>query len=200
VPPQEEDLVTRARSGDAAALDELLAAHLPALRAYLRLHMPAELRARESCSDLVNSVCREVLQAEDGFEYRGPEPFRGWLYAWARHKIQDRLRYWHADKRAAQREQAIGEDESLGQLAAVYQGLGSPSAAAVGKEDVLRLEQAFEKLPDEYREVIGLCRIAGLSREEVGRRMGGRSAGAVRSLLNRALVALSTELERLGGR
>ena len=196
--PSEVDLVTRACSGDPAAVDELLAAHLPALRAYLRIHLPAELRQRESCSDLVNSVAREVLQAQDGFDYRGPEAFRGWLYSWARHKIQDRLRYWHADKRAIGRERQIGEDESLGQLAAVYQGLASPSAALIGKEEVLRLEQAFERLPEEYREVIGLCRIAGLSREDVGQRMGGRAAGAVRSLLNRALVALSTELERTG--
>ena len=48
---------------------------------------------------------------------------------------------------------------------------------------MLRLEQAFERLPEEDREVIGLCRIAGLSREDVGQRMGGRAAGAVRSLL-----------------
>ena len=120
--PSEVDLVTRACSGDPAAVDELLAAHLPALRAYLRIHLPAELRQRESCSDLVNSVAREVLQAQDGFDYRGPEAFRGWLYSWARHKIQDRLRYWHADKRAIGRERQIGEDESLGQLAAGRSG------------------------------------------------------------------------------
>src|SRR5262245_27798159 len=128
----EESLVTRARSGDSRALDELLATHLPSLRAYLRLHLPAQLRARESCSDLVNSVCREVLQDGNDFEYRGPEAFRGWLFAWARHKLQERTRYWHAEKRDIAREHVVSENESLGQLAGVYRGLGSPSAAAIG--------------------------------------------------------------------
>jgi RNA polymerase sigma-70 factor (ECF subfamily) len=200
MPAEDEDLLQRARSGDAAALDELLAVHLPALRAYVRIHLPADLRARESCSDVVQSVCREALQRQDGFEYRGPEAFRGWLYCFARHKIRDRADYWRADRRAAAREHAAGADESLDQLAAAYRTLGSPSADAVQREHVLLLEQAFERLPEEYREVIGLCRIAGLSREEAGHRMGGRSPGAVRSLLNRALVSLSTELERLGVR
>ena len=196
MPSREEDLLASAHSGDGRAIDELLAEHVPALRAYLRIHMPAELRARESCSDLVNSVCRQILQDQPEFEYRGPEAFRGWLYSWARHKVMDRLRYWHAEKRGIGRERDVPEHQSLGQLAAAYHGLASPSAVAVQNEDVVRLEAAFERLSEEYREVIGLCRIAGLSREEVGRRMGGRSAGAVRNLLNRALAALSTALER----
>jgi DNA-directed RNA polymerase specialized sigma24 family protein len=66
----------------------------------------------------------------------------------------------------------------------------------VQNEDVLRLEAAMERLPEQYREVIGLCRIVGLSREQAGERMGGRAPGAVRSLLSRALVALSHELDR----
>lgn len=194
----EEDLVARARSGDVAALDALLADHLPALRAFVRLHLPAALRAHESCSDVVQSVCREVLQAQEGFEYRGPDAFRGWLFTWATHKIQDRARYWRAEKRAPDRATSQRTDESLAELACVYRSVASPSGEAGRNEEILLLERACERLPDEQRQVIALCRIAGLSREEVGRRMGGRSAGAIRSLLNRALVALSTELERLG--
>lgn len=190
----EEDLVARARSGDAVAVNALLAEHLVALRAFVRLHLPAALRERESCSDVVQSVCREVLQGQEDFEYRGPEAFRGWLYSWATHKIQDHERYWKAQKRAARPR----EDESIDALAAIYRDVATPSGEAIRKEEILLLEHACEKLPQEYREVIALCRIAGLSREEAGRRMGGRSAGAIRSLLNRALVSLSTEMEKLG--
>src|SRR5262249_40390333 len=131
------------------------------------------------------------------FEYRGPEAFRGWLYQWARHKVQDRVRYWRAGRRDLGRQVPDGGGH-LDELARVYRRLRSPSEAAIGRGPVLLLEQAFERLTEEQREVIGLCRIARLSRDEVGRRMGGRSAGAVRMLLHRALAALSTELERLG--
>jgi RNA polymerase sigma factor (sigma-70 family) len=196
MPSAEEDLVARARRGDSAAFDALLAVHLVSLRAYVRLHLPAALRERESCSDVVQSVCREVLQGQDGFVYRGSEAFRGWLYTWAAHKIQDHLRYWQAEKRAA----PARDDERVEALAAVYRSVATPSREAIRKEEILLLEQACEQLAPEQREVIALCRIAGLSREEAGKRMGGRSAGAIRSLLNRALVSLSTELERLGVR
>lgn len=197
--PEDEGLLRRAEAGDPSAFAELLAAELPLLRAYLRVHLPAVVREHESCSDLVNSVCGDVLGQQAEFEFRGVDAFRGWLFGWARHKLQDRLRYWRAERRAPSREYALAEHENLGDLAGLYRSLASPSAVAIGREDVRRLEQAMSSLPEEYREVIGLCRIAGLSREEAGKRLGGRSAVAVRSLLNRALVALSTALERSPG-
>ncbi|MCA8965545.1 MAG: sigma-70 family RNA polymerase sigma factor [Planctomycetes bacterium] len=198
MPSRQEELLGRARTGDSAALDELLAANVPAVRAYVRQHMPPMLRAHESCSDIVSSVCREVLHAQDGFEYRGPEAFRGWLHEFARHKMQDRIRRWRTEKRDTRKEHELAADESLGAIAAFYQSSMSPSGVAIRNEEVLLVEQALDRLPDEYREVIALCRIVGLSREEAGRRLGGKSAGAVRMLLSRALTALSTEMERLG--
>ena len=47
------------------------------------------------------------------------------------------------------------------------------------------------KLPDDYREVIILRNLEGLSHEEVARRMG-RGTGAVRMLWVRALARLRT--------
>ena len=54
-----------------------------------------------------------------------------------------------------------------------------------------RLEAAFDSLPDDYHEVILLCRIVGLSQNAAAERMG-RSVDAVRNLLHRALVRLAT--------
>ena len=58
------------------------------------------------------------------------------------------------------------------------------------QEEIDRLEQACEQLPEDYRRVLTLTRIAGLSHEEAGREMG-RTAGASRKLLNRAIVQLT---------
>ncbi len=69
-------LVDRASHGDPIAIDALLEANLPALRAFVRLRMGPTLRAKESASDLVQSACREVLEGLDRFQFQGAENFR----------------------------------------------------------------------------------------------------------------------------
>ncbi len=77
--------------------------------------------------------------------------------------------------------------------------LGTPSAAAIAHENAAVLERAFDRLDDDDRQVIALCRIAGLPREEVARVLR-KSPGAVRTHLRRALVRFAGELEQLGVR
>ena len=50
-------------------------------------------------------------------------------------------------------------------------------------------EAAFAELPKDYQEVISLSRLYGMSHDEIAEELG-RSAGAVRVLLHRALVRL----------
>ena len=99
-----------------------------------------------------------------------------------------------AEKRAATRE--VDDDDDV---AALYASLGTPSAAAIAHENAALLERAFDRLDEEDRQIVRLCRIAGLAREEVARVLG-RSPGAVRTHLSRALVWLARELELLGVR
>ncbi len=194
-------LVEAAAAGDAAAVEALLHQHLPGLRAYVRLRAGPMLRARESASDLVQSVCRDVLENIDRFRYPGESAFRAWLYATAMRKIADRAEHWTAGKRDVRRE-AMALDAPPGgsdgdrdaRLAAVYCSLSSPSRVAMGRELMDRLESAFEKLPEDYREVIVLSRIVGLSRAEIAERMG-RTEASVRNLLSRALAELATHLD-----
>src|SRR5258705_6880905 len=76
-------LAERAAAGDRAALDELVVRHVDGLRAFVRLRVGPELRARESSSDLVQSVCREVLQDARRFQHAGESAFKSWLYTTA---------------------------------------------------------------------------------------------------------------------
>jgi RNA polymerase sigma factor (sigma-70 family) len=62
-----------------------------------------------------------------------------------------------------------------------------------------QMELAFDRLPDDYREVITLARIVGLSHAEIARQMG-RGEGAVRMLLSRALVAYVAAMDQVRGR
>ena len=195
-------LVDAAVAGDSSAIEQLLERHLPGLRAYIRLRAGAGLRARESSSDIVQSVCRDVLENMGRFRYPGEAAFRAWLYATAMRKIADRAEYWRAAMRDPAREVRLspgttsrpsGTDDA--RLAEVYRAsFFSPSQAAIGREALVKLEAAFEKLPEDYREVIVLSRIVGLSRAEIAEKMG-RTEASVRNLVSRALAELAEHLE-----
>ncbi len=168
--------------------------HLPGLEGYLRLRMGPVLRAKESASDLVQSLCREVLGDLSHFEYRGEAAFRHWLYAQAAHKLIDRHRLLTAEKRDPRREVPLDSGRSSAVLSC-YGTLCTPSRALSAKEAVASIEGAFDALPDDYKEAITLHRMVGLSHAEIAVHMG-RSEGAVRNLVYRGLALLAM---RLGG-
>ena len=189
-----EQLARLAAAGDEQALAELLQRHLPAVRAFVRSHMAPQLRARESTSDVVQSVCRELLTHQDRFQHPGEHGFVAWLYTTARRKIQNRARDLQREKRDAGREVHDLGETTLGALGAAYSRISSPSGRALRAEEVQRLENAIDQLPDEQREVITLAHLAGLSRAEIGVQMG-RSEEAVRALLHRAKARLAILLD-----
>lgn len=183
------EVVERARRGDAGATEALLRENLPGLRAFIRLRSDRLLRARESVSDLVQSVCREILNDLAGFPVATEQAFRHWLYTSALRKILDRRKYWEAERRDIRRETRL-EPAAEQELLASYGTFCSPSRHAAMREEVERIEAAFERLPEEYREVITLARIVGLSHREIAERMG-RNEEAVRKLLSRARARLA---------
>lgn len=190
------ELVKRASAADPPSVDALLLRYLPRLRAFVRLRVDGELRQRESSSDVVQSVCREVLQHAGTFHYEGEERFRAWLFRAALNKILERKRALVRGKRDVRREEACGPAADFADLRAALQ---SPSHLAAAGELASQMEAAFDLLPEDYREVISLARIVGLSHAEIARQMD-RSEVAVRMLLSRALVAYIAAMDRLGGR
>jgi len=174
-------------------MHSLLEMHLDGLRAFVRLRTGPELRQRESSSDLVQSVCREILEQAHRFQHPSESAFRRWLYTTALRKISDRADHWRTQKRDAGREQPFPSQGEVGLLMR-YGSFSSPSQHAMVREEVERVERAFEQLSDEQREVITLAHVAGQSRAEIAEQMG-RSEGAVRVLLHRSLARLAEVLE-----
>jgi RNA polymerase sigma-70 factor (subfamily 1) len=191
------DLVARLRDGDADAVEALMGRHLPALRAYVRVQGGPLLRAREESTDIVQSVCREVLEKLDRFRYPSEAGFKQWLYATALRKIRDRYDYYLAAKRDVRMETAppaASVTGAPGDLAQVYRTLATPSRAASAREEIARIETAFDRLPEHYREVLVAARLLGMSRAEIAERTGS-SELAVRSLLFRATAKLASLLD-----
>jgi RNA polymerase sigma-70 factor (ECF subfamily) len=189
-----EELVERMADGDREALEILLQRHLPALRGFVRLRTGEVLRARESASDLVQSVCREILTHMERFQYRSEAGFRQWLYATALRKIKNRVEYHRAQKRDPSLEAAPPPDASDDALLDCYGSFCTPSRELMSREEIARIEAAFDRLPDEYREAIVLAKVVGLSRAEMAAELG-RTEGAVRTLLSRALSRLAEVLD-----
>ncbi len=194
----EHDPTARAAAGDDQARHLLLERHLGSLRSYIRVRLGRHLRQKETSLDLTQSVCRQVLQNFEGFDYRGEDSFRHWLLRQAENKIRDRQRYWHRGKRDRDREEGPAEvavAQGARELkASPLQDLCTPSRHVAGREELLRLEDAFARLPEDFRTVIHFARIQGLSHREIAERMG-RSTSATRTLLSRALARLASELE-----
>lgn len=182
-------LLQQVTQGDELAIDALLEAHLPALLGYVRSHVDPMIRNHESCADIVQSVCREVLEEQDSFDYRGMPAFRKWLFTKALSKLINRKRFYLAEKRNPDREISPSLFSTNNKIEDLYASMYSPSQAAMAREDIVRLESAFAQLPADYQEVIRLSRFVGMSHAEIAQEMG-RQEGAVRVLLHRALGRL----------
>ncbi|MCK6445713.1 MAG: sigma-70 family RNA polymerase sigma factor [Planctomycetes bacterium] len=190
-----EDRVRRASQGDVGAIDELLAQHLDGLRRYVRKHASPMVLARESSSDLVQSVCREVLRDLPKFEYRGEAAFRAWLFQTALRKLLDRHRFYRAEKRHPAHELAAADMSGLSraELAGLASSLGSPSGVAAHGEELERLDRALARLSDDDRALVRAVFVDGLSHADIAARLG-ISESASRKQLSRALARLSKHL------
>lgn len=180
-------VMAAARAGDRAALDELVRRFLPRIRAYVRLRSGPLLRLRESHSDLVQTVCRQLVADLEDFRGEDERAFQAWLSQLALHKLTERARYHAAERRDPAREIELADADVL---LASYATLSSPSRDAVAREQVARIERAFDALSDDHREVITLACLLELQHRDIAERLG-RSEEAVRQLLARARARLA---------
>lgn len=189
------DLLRASRSGDATALETLLARHYAMVHGFIRLRVDPATRQRESVSDLVQSVCREVLARADAFDYRGERAFRAWLCEAALRKIRDRRHYHRAQRRDPGREVAPIDDHGWADLADTYRTTFDPARRVLRDEAVQQLEAAMDELTDEQREAITLRQLCGLPYADIAARTG-RVETAVRQLVSRARARLAESLAR----
>ena len=195
VPDDGERLVHEASRGDAPAIEALLGRYLPELRRYVGRRAGRAVLDKESGSDVVQSVCRELFEGlrSERFEYRGEAEFKQWLYGAALLKLEGRRRHWQAGKREAAREVPAGSRASAFRDPA---DSATPSRGAIAREDAERLRAALAELPEHYREIVELAHVDGLSHREIATRLGITETNS-RVLLSRALARLATLGARL---
>lgn len=196
-PPEDEpsDGSTCADGSVSPELYAQLVRHLPFIRSFLRLRLDETFRARESVSDLVQSMCCDILAREHGFEWRSEAEFRAWLCNAALMKLRSTRRYHSALRRSVQREARLDEDTRVSAIVAAC--VPGPATAAVHAEEHARIERVFQALTERQREILTLHRIVGLSHAEIAERLDIAVENS-RKILNRAIAAFAARWEELG--
>lgn len=171
---------------------------------YLKLIVAAQLddrlQTRVSPSDVVQETFYEAHRDFTAFRGQSPEEFLGWM---RRILINNLLRaveqHVTAAKRDVRREVSIdnlrrGVEQSTSRFAVLSDpNIETPSVVVERRENEAALAEALGRMPADYREVIRLRHLEGLSFSSVAERMG-RSSGAVRMLWLRALKQLKDYL------
>src|SRR5262245_53444631 len=186
-----------ARAGSREALGRLLEAARQYLVTIARQELEAELRAKNSASDLVQETFVEAQRDFGQFQGETEAELLAWLRQLLLHRVGKlRRRYRDTQKRRLTREVALGGDDSSdGPAAGLAANTLSPSGQAMEHEQDETLRAALGRLPEDYRRVITLRYEEQLPFEEIGRLLQ-RSPDAARKLWARAVERLHEELER----
>lgn len=192
-----QHMLAALRQGDADALGRLLSRYQPWLQLLARLQIDQRLQGKVGASDVVQQTLLEACRALPQFRGETEAELKAWLRQILAHVLGHEFRRYKGTQqrdlgREVSLEQALAES-SLRLEQMLADADPSPSGQAVQREEELRLADVLARLPEDYREVIILRNLQGLSHEEVAQRMD-RGVGAVRMLWVRALARLREEL------
>lgn len=173
------ELLQRAKSGDARALESLLARYLPRLQRWASGRLPMRARSLLDTHDLVQETLMRTVQGLDRIEVRGPGGFQAYVRQAVINRIRDQVRY--ADRRPGP--EGIPED--------LADEAPSPLEQAIGSEVVERYEHAMQQLSEEDRELLHLHIELDYDYGEIVTMTGRSSRDAVRMAVQRALRRLA---------
>jgi len=188
-----EELLALARSGDLGALGELLESYRVYMGLLVRLQVGKRLRVKVDPSDVVQETFLEAHRDFSQLQGNTEGELLGWLRQILARNLANQVRRYNGtqqrDPRLERELAAELEQSSRDFDQALVAQQGSPSQQAVRREQGVLLAQALQELPSDYREVIILRHLEGLSFPEVARRME-RTLDSVDKLWARALAQL----------
>jgi RNA polymerase sigma-70 factor (ECF subfamily) len=192
-PSDDEQLLALARAGDAEALGRLLEEYRNYLMLLARMQIGRRLQGKADTADLVQETFLEAHRKFDQFRGTTEAEFSCWLRAIMAGQLAHLVRrYLGTRQRDVRLERAMVGDLDQSSRA-LDRGLvargSSPSQRAVRREQAVILANALEQLPPDYRDVLVLRHLEGLTFPDVARRMQ-RSLDSVEKLWVRALDRL----------
>ncbi len=187
------ELIGAARRGEKEQLGQLLQFYFNYLTLLASTQLDNRLRRRLNPSDLVQETMLAAHRDFVAFRGTTPQEFVAWLRQILINVLHGAIaRHVKAGKRDIRREISIDEigqglDRSAANLASLLPSpVSNPSGKVHAQERAAELADHLALLRPDYREVIVLRNLQGLSFEEIATQME-RSAGAVRMLWLRAI-------------
>jgi RNA polymerase sigma-70 factor (ECF subfamily) len=171
-------LLERYKSGDDAAVAELVERSLPPLKRWARGRLPVWARSVAETQDLVQDAVIRAMPHLKTFEASHP----GALQAYLRQAISNRIR--DEIRRVQARPVTQDADSHIVDVAP------TPLEQAIGRERLERYEAALARLQPADREAIVARLELQQSYEEVALALGKPTAGAARMAVTRAIRKL----------
>jgi RNA polymerase sigma-70 factor (ECF subfamily) len=186
-------LLDQARGGSAIASGELLEKYTSYLTLLARVQIGRRLQGKADPGDIVQETFLEAHRQMRNFRGTTEAELLAWLRRILAGQIALMLRRYLGTKGRdvkMERELAVQIDQSSmimdGGFVATH---STPSQHASRREQAVLLAESLEKLPVNYREVIVLRHLEGLSFPDVAARMG-KTEDSVQKLWVRALASL----------
>jgi RNA polymerase sigma-70 factor, ECF subfamily len=195
-----EFLLVMAKAGDGVALGQLLERYRNYMGLLVRLQVGRRLRSKVDVDDLLQEIWLEIHRKIALFRGCSEREFLTWVRRVIGSILANQIRHYIGTKGRDLRLERAFADE-LDQSSRALNGSlvapeSSPSQQAVRREQAVLLADALQDLPEDYREVIILRQLEGLSFPDVARRVG-RTEDSVKNVWLRALARLRRALEDL---
>ncbi len=191
--PSPEELLALARAGEALSLGKVLELYRGYLTLLARLQIGRRLQGKVDAADLVQDTFLEASKNFKRFRGTTEAELLTWLRRILAAKIADMMRRYlgsqcrdvRLERELAAELERSSQDLDGGLLAKQ----DSPSKQVSRREEGVVLANILALLPEDYREVLILRHLEGLSFPEVAQRME-RSLDSVKKLWTRALARL----------
>lgn len=178
--------VQRAVAGDSSALERLLAAVGPSVRAQMAPLMPERWRAVLTLDDLMQQTYLDAFLAVRRFEPQGETSFEAWVVTIARRNLSDAVRLLDAEKRGGGvRVEPLSASTYARLFDLLSDGSLTPSRVVAAQELEAMLRDAVAQLPALHRQIVESVDLHGQDVRTVADRLA-RSPGAIYMLRVRA--------------
>jgi RNA polymerase sigma-70 factor (ECF subfamily) len=184
-------LVERVKRGDHEAFARLFEKYRSRLAVLIHYKLGPNLRRDADVDDVLQETLFRAYRGIEQFDYRAPGSFMSWLARIADHVLADMARAQNRQKRAGEHVPFRSESNPGGPEPA---DLHTPSRIFTQNESLSRFVDTLGCLPEDYRRVILLAKVEGLTTSEVAERME-KSKEAASLLLHRAIRRLQSLYE-----
>jgi RNA polymerase sigma-70 factor, ECF subfamily len=188
-----DDLVRRAAGGDRRSLETLILHYHDSLLRVIKRAVTASPASGITPEDVLQETLLEAFRRIGTLDARGHQAFFGWLKTIADSRRINLIEAARAQKRGSARKQEVrrhSADSTTFTILCRIAGPGvTPSKIARKNEALRAVAKSLQSLDPLRRRILHLRFGKGLSFEEVATKTG-KSEGAIKMLVNRALTEL----------